>query len=421
MTFFSPVPGPMIACSHGGRPLSRLALAAIATTLLVAAPLVADEPAAIEFDITVPKDTKGTVYVALDEAVGGKDAWAPDGVALKADAAGHWKGTFPAKSGTVVKWKVTRGDWDAVEKGADGGDVPNHETKVAGLTRAAHTVHHWADDGAGGADGTAALGTQVVLLGKMKPRDSTLPSRPVYVWLPPGYDKETDRRYSVIYVLDGQNQLDPKRSFQGVTWGLDTSGNAHALRGHEPFIAVAIDNAREQRADEYLPSLVTSKDGKRGAGGKLEELVKFIVDQIKPAVDAKFRTKPGPDDTGIMGSSFGGMAAFHIGWKHADKFRRVAAVSPSFWWHDKETKALVEGTRTKPPIKLWVDMGTREEPKNEKSSKAHLEGSREIRDACLELGFVEGKDFHYMEDEGAVHNEGAWAKRLPRILEFLFP
>ena len=206
-----------------------------------------------------------------------------------------------------------------------------------------------------------------------------------------------------------------------MTWGLNSSGEAHAVAGHEAFIAVAIDNAREQRADEYLPSRVQSRDGKGGAGGKLEELVKFILDQIKPAVDAKFRTKTGAADTGIMGSSFGGMAAFHIGWKHADKFGRVAAVSPSFWWHDKETKSLVEGTKTKPALKLWVDMGTREEPKNDASSKRHLEGSREIRDACLKLGFVEGKDFHYMEDEGAVHNEGAWAKRLPAILEFMFP
>jgi predicted alpha/beta superfamily hydrolase len=402
----------------------RRSLAAAAAGLLAAAPLsaplFADDKAGVEFDITVPEGTKGPVYVALDEPVNGKDAWAPDGLALAADASGHWKGTFAAKNGAVVHWKVTRGDWDTVEKGADNGDVANHETKVSGMTKAALTVHHWADAGVG-REGVASLSSSVVFLGEMKPNGSTLPKRPIFVWLPHGYDKETERRYPVIYVLDGQNQLDPKRSFQGVTWGLDTSGDAHVAAGHAPFIAVAIDNAREQRADEYLPSRVESRDGKHASGGKLEELVKFILEQIKPAVDAKFRTKPGPDDTGVMGSSFGGMAAFHIGWKHSDKFRRVAAVSPSFWWHDKETKALVEGTKKKPPLRLWVDMGTREEPKNEASSKAHLEGAREIRDACLKLGFVEGKDFRYVEDEGAVHNEAAWAKRLPAILEFLFP
>ncbi len=400
--------------------MHRSSLVALAL-LLTVAPLAAEEPGGIEFDITVPAGTKGPVFVALDEAVNGKDAWAPDGLRLKEDGTGHWKGAFHTKPGRVVEWKVTRGDWDTVEKGADGGDVANHKTKVAGLVKAAHSVHHWADGGAEGGDGTASVSSSVVFLGKMKPKESTLPSRPIYVWLPPGYEKETEKRYAVLYVLDGQNQFDPKRSFQGVTWGLDTSGEAHVRAGHEPFIAVAIDNAREQRADEYLPSRVESRSGKGAAGGKLEELVKFILEQIKPEVDKKFRTKPGADDTGIMGSSFGGMAAFHIGWKHADKFRRVAAVSPSFWWHDKETKALVESTKTKPSLRLWVDMGTRESPKDEKSSKAAIEGSREIRDACLKLGFTDGKDFHYMEDEGAVHNEAAWAKRLPRILEFLFP
>lgn len=399
----------------------RTLAAALFATLALAAPLSADEPAGIAFDVTVPADTKGTVYVALDEPVNGKDAWAPDGFPLAKDAAGHWKGTFPCKAGTTVHWKVTRGDWDTVEKAADGGDVANRETKVEGTTKVAVTVHHWADEGTGGAEGAASIGTSVVFLGKFKPKDSTLPSRPVFVWLPPGYDKDTERRYPVLYCLDGQNLFDPKRSFQGVTWGLATSGEAHVLAGHEAFIAVGIDNAREQRADEYLPSRITSRDGKRGQGGKLEELVELILDQVKPAVDAKFRTKPGPDDTGIMGSSFGGMAAFHIGWKHSDKFRRVAAVSPSFWWDGKMTKKLIESTKTKPPIRLWVDMGTREEPKNDKACQAHIEGAREIRAACSKLGFVEGKDWGYMEDEGAVHNEGAWAKRLPKILEFLFP
>jgi predicted alpha/beta superfamily hydrolase len=220
--------------------------------------------------------------------------------------------------------------------------------------------------------------------------------------------------------LDGQNQFDPKRSFQGVTWGLNTSGDAHVAAGRRAFIAVAIDNAREQRADEYLPSRVSSRDGSH-AGGKLEELVTFILEQVKPAVDAKYPTLTGAADTGIMGSSFGGMAAFHIGWKHADKFGLVAAVSPSFWWNNKETLALVKGTKEKPKIRLWVDMGTREALENAVGSNRHIEGAREIRDACLALGFNDGADFHYMEDEGAVHNEGAWAKRLPKILEFLFP
>lgn len=398
----------------------KLRTLAVLAALLAVSPATADDTS-VEFDIAVPPGTKGTVYVALDEPVGDKDAWAPDGLALTAAGDGHWRGSLACKPGAVIHWKVTRGGWDTVEKAADGGDVSNHETKIDGKTKAIAKVDHWADQGAAVEEGTAAVGTSVVFLGKMKPKSSTLPSRPIFVWLPPGYDKETTRRYPVLYCLDGQNLFDPKRAFQGVTWDVNGAGERHAAAGHEAFIAVGIDNAREQRADEYLPSRVTSKDGTRGSGGKLEELVAFILEQVKPAVDSKFRTKPGADDTGIMGSSFGGMAAFHIGWKHSDKFHRVAAVSPSFWWNKWETKALIESTKTKPPIKLWVDMGTREDKDNEKQNAMHIAGAHDIRDACLKLGFEEGKDFHYMEDPGAIHHESAWQKRLPAILEFLFP
>ncbi len=389
--------------------MNRPCLLAIAFLALAAR---ADEPrSGLDVTVEVPPGTKGTVHVALDMKVEGKDAWAPDGVPLQRAADGkHWRGFVPAKDGSTVEWKLTRGGWDTVEKAEDGGEVKNRSTKVSGVTKVSVKVAHWADEGAA-AEGAAQVSSSVVSLGFTK--------RPVFVWLPPGYEKDASRRYPVIYVLDGQNQFDPKRSFQGVTWGLDTAGEAHVAAGREAFIAVAIDNAREGRADEYLPSRVKGKNGE--AGGKLEEFVTFLLEEIKPLVDQKFRTKPGADDTGIMGSSFGGMAAFHIGWKHPDHFRRVAAVSASFWWNKKETKALIEATKEKPPIKLWVDMGTREEPKDAAASEAHIAGGREIRDACLKLGFVEGKDFHYTEDEGAIHHESAWRKRVPVILAFLFP
>ena len=72
------------------------------------------------------------------------------------------------------------------------------------------------------------------------------------------------------------------------------------------------------------------------------------------------------------------------------------------------------------PEPIWVDTGTLEGV----SPRDHadwLRGTRALRDALLAIGFVEGKDLIYLEDEGAVHNEGAWAGRLDRVLRFLFP
>jgi predicted alpha/beta superfamily hydrolase len=367
----------------------------------------------LEIEVEVPATTKGKVYLAIDREHGGKAAWAPDGVPLVKNAKGRFFARVELAPGddTLVRWKVTRGDWATVEKGVAGEEVTNRETRVKGPTRVQVKVARWADDGMKPED-LAPVSSSVVSLGELKPSGSTLPARPVFVWLPPGYAKDEKRRYPVLYVLDGQNQFDRRRAFQGVTWELEAAGVAHVASGHEAFITVAIDNAREQRADEYLPSRVKMKDGE--GGGRLEEFVSFIKTDVKPAVDARFRTKTGPEETGILGSSFGGIAAFHMGWKHPELFRRVGSVSPSLWWNDEETLALVKKSEKKPPLRLWLDMGTREE-------KGAVATARRLRDALVARGFKEGDDLHYMEDEGARHDEAAWAKRLPGILAFLFP
>ena len=267
------------------------------------------------------------------------------------------------------------------------------------------------------ASGQAFAG--VVSLGSMKPLRSILPSRPIFAWLPPGYEG-AQRRYPVLYVLDGQNQFDPKRAYAGVTWGLDKSGEAHVRAGHQPFIAVAVDNALQQRSDEYLPSRARQESGAM-VGGKLGEFAAFLINQVKPAVDREFRTKTGPEDTAVLGSSFGGSAAFHLGFGRPDKFRRVAAVSAPFWWNGGEALKLVKSAKKKPPIRLWIDMGTREDVETADAARKQLEGAREMKSALLKLGFKEGRDLGYLEDEGAAHSEAAWAQRLPDILRFLFP
>jgi predicted alpha/beta superfamily hydrolase len=110
-----------------------------------------------------------------------------------------------------------------------------------------------------------------------------------------------------------------------------------------------------------------------------------------------------------MGSSLGGLAAFHVGWKHADKVRRIGAVSPSFWWNNEETKGLVAATSSPPPLRLWIDVGTDEGS----DPQATLDEERAVAQLCP---FA-----HYQEYPGASHDEASWAARLPDILAWLFP
>jgi predicted alpha/beta superfamily hydrolase len=142
--------------------------------------------------------------------------------------------------------------------------------------------------------------------------------------------------------------------------------------------------------------------------------------ELKPAVDALYRTKTGPDDTGIMGSSLGGLAAIHMGFKHPDKVHRICALSPSLWWNNNETLTLVTTTTSKPPLKIWLDIGTNE-GSTAAASQQTVQDTRDVKSALQTLGFTLGQDLGYEEAQGAQHNEAAWQARLPDVLRFQFP
>jgi pullulanase len=369
------------------------------------APAKAPAPApqgSLTLDVEVPTWTSSGVYVALDQPVNGKPAWTPDAVALTKDAQGRYVGTIPVPAGSTVSWKVTRGSWATVEKGPSGEELPNR--KNAAGSDYAH-VFHWGDDQ------ILPPAGNIRDLGVFTPRVLGTP-RNVYAHLPPGYDDPANagKTYPVLYALDGQNMFDPSRSFSGVVWGLDVASDAHAAAGMSPFICVAIDNT-PARIDEYTPVA----DPQYG-GGKLEEFASFLFGELKPAMDVLYRTKPGPDDTCVLGSSLGGIATYYMGFKHPDQTRVIGAISPSFWWDNQCALAMTQATKPAPPLtRLRVDIGT-----NEGSDpQTTLDQTRSVAAVLAGMGF--GNNFDYEEYAGASHDETSWAARLPDILAFLFP
>jgi hypothetical protein len=77
----------------------------------------------------------------------------------------------------------------------------------------------------------------------------------------------------------------------------------------------------------------------------------------------------------------------------------------------------VKSATSKPPLKIWLDIGT-----NEGSSpQTNVDNTRAVRDALVQLGFTQGQDLGYMEAPGAQHTEASWAARLPDVLSFVFP
>lgn len=237
-------------------------------------------------------------------------------------------------------------------------------------------------------------------------------TRRVWVYVPPQYLFEPERRFPVLYLQDGQNVFDGATAFiAGMEWEVDEA--AQKLIGEkriEPLVVVAIDNGGERRADEYLPT----RDPRIGQGGAADVYGRMLVEELKPWIDGTYRTRPGRESTAIGGSSFGAIASLYLGLRHAETFGGIAAVSPSVWWDGEWVLRFVAGLASKPETRVWVDVGTGEGPRA-------VPDTRKLKDALVARGWQEGVDLRYVEAEDAPHNEAAWARRVPGILEFLFP
>jgi predicted alpha/beta superfamily hydrolase len=236
--------------------------------------------------------------------------------------------------------------------------------------------------------------------------------RDITIYLPPGYQDRDELRYPVLYMHDGQNLFEPERAFiPGQHWRLAEAANEIiGGRTARPMIIVAIDNTGPSRIDEYTPT----RDIKHHGGGKASDYGRMLIEELKPVIDAKFRTLTDPLNTALGGSSLGGLATLHLGLKHPDSFGGLAVMSPSVWWDNRIIFDDVERFDGRNRPRIWLDMGGREGVEG-------LANARMLRDRLIARGWRMGVNFRYFEDRRADHSERSWAKRAPAVLEFLFP
>lgn len=235
--------------------------------------------------------------------------------------------------------------------------------------------------------------------------------RTISVYLPPQYDSEPDRRFPVLYLHDGQNLFDPATSYvPGRTWRVGETADRLNVAGEaEPLILVGVANTGLRRMAEYTPT----RDF-RMSGGEGQSYGRLLVEELKPWIDTTFRTRPEASQTGLGGSSLGGLITLYLGLQHPDVFTRLAVMSPSLWWDHRSIFSFVAAAKPKPPLRIWLDIGT-------------AEGLRHVRDTellerrLMMLGWVPGQDLELMKARNAGHTEDAWADRFDQVLNFLFP
>src|SRR6266480_6324125 len=136
------------------------------------------------------------------------------------------------------------------------------------------------------------------------------------VFLPPGYHENTLKKYPVLYMHDGHNLFFKEEAFVGNTWRTDEVINMlDKMNAIEEVIVVGIHP--HDRMNEYtMPGY--------------EDYGRFLVEMLKPLIDAKYRTLAGPSNTAVMGSSLGGVVSFYVGWQWSEVFGKVACLSSTF-------------------------------------------------------------------------------------------
>lgn len=145
--------------------------------------------------------------------------------------------------------------------------------------------------------------------------------RDIPVYLPPGYEADEDRRYPVIYWLHGFTGI----GLSGITQTLWVPALPQLMDqviadGAPPAMLVMPDGSTRYGGSQYLNSPAT---------GRYED---YVVRELVPYIDGRYRTKPSPEHRGVDGKSSGGYGALVLAMRNPDVFGGVASHSGDMYF-----------------------------------------------------------------------------------------
>jgi enterochelin esterase-like enzyme len=255
-------------------------------------------------------------------------------------------------------------------------------------------------------------------------------ARNVDVWLPRDYT--ASKRYAVLYMHDGQMLYDAATTWNKQAWQVQDTLQRLIDEGRiADTIVVGIWNNGKLRHSEYFPAKYLAgmperqratqlKDSLQGKS-RSEAYLRFLVEELKPAIDARYATRPEAASTFIMGSSMGGLISVYAMNEYPQVFGAAAGLSTHWTGIGRPNAAipvaafnyLQQHLADPATHKLYQDHGTTE--------LDALYGPYQlvIDDIVRERGYENGKNFDSRVFDGAGHNEKAWAARLAIPLLFM--
>jgi hypothetical protein len=261
--------------------------------------------------------------------------------------------------------------------------------------------------------------------------------RKIHVFLPRDYES-SHKSYPVIYMNDGDTAFFPGGTYQK-TWSLNhTLSRLYIANQIRKVIVVAV--APVDRDYEYTHAPVWGKNW-----GGLDDYSRYLAIDIKGFIDSHYRTINNPEQTLILGASHGGLAAFYTAVKYPDKFRCIAALSPSFWvgldsavdlstvllsgfFGELEHSllwSLTAKTLSNPEqrLKIYLDWGLIRDGGFHNSfmeERATIRGNQMRSLLINKFGYQENKDLFIVEDTIGQHWEESWSARVENILQIFY-
>lgn len=349
---------------------------------------------------SLPSNTPAQDFIYIAGNFTGWDAGLPQ-YKMQKNAEGKWSITLPAQTaGSSIEYKFTRGSWSTVEKGLSGEEIQNRVYVFGGSSVVNVTVFKWADEG-GASTSTAAANVKIVSTDFLMPQFNR--TRRIWIYFPPDYET-SGKNYPVLYMHDGQNLFDNQTSFAG-EWKVDETLNNLAALGKLVPIVVGIDNGPE-RMSEYTPWTNPEYGGGDGA-----KYMQFIVETLKPYIDQHFRTLPDRENTGIMGSSLGGLISFYGALKFQSTFSKAGLFSPSYWFNST-IWSFTHQIGKQQNMRFFQLCGSLE-------GSDMVAGMQQMNDSLIKVGFDQTMVFNKVV-AGGLHNETLWSGAFGEAYQWLF-
>ena len=161
--------------------------------------------------------------------------------------------------------------------------------------------------------------------------------RDIWIWLPPTYLSDPERRYRTLYVTDGNEALTCSFAHK---CALELIGEGEAEDAILVFVGFADPM---QRVYEY-----SDLEGR-------EAYAQFFVKELVPYIDGRFRTRTEASDRGITGVLLGGNFACYTAFNYPRVFGNAAGQGTAWEWNDWETLNMFKTSKKAKPVNLYVD------------------------------------------------------------------